>query len=68
VIIGLVILGTRSPGTSIQLAGDRVGDIAQLFLLLLEILGRGVLSVLIKPVSGFLDGFEKLEYVSDWLL
>jgi hypothetical protein len=58
--IRLVVLATRSSGTSIQFAGDGVGDIAQLLLLLLKILGLSVLGVLLKPVGGFLDGFEKL--------
>lgn len=66
--IGLIVLATRSSGTGIQLAGDGVGDVAQLLLLLLEILGLSVLGVLLKPVGGFLDGFEKLDCVSKWLL
>jgi hypothetical protein len=67
VSIRLVVLATRSSGTSIQLASDGVGDIAQLLLLLLEIFGLGVLGVLLKPVGGFLDSFEKLDCVSKWL-
>jgi hypothetical protein len=66
--IGLIVLATRSSGTGIQLAGDGVGDVAQLLLLLLEILGLSVLGVLLKPVGGFLDRFEKLDCVSKWLL
>ena len=45
---------------AVQLAGDRVRDVRQLLLLLLEVLGGGGSRVLLKPVSGLLDSVEDL--------
>lgn len=55
---GLVATATAS--RLVELASDGVGDVGQLLLLLLEVLsGRGG-SVLLEPVSGLLDGLQKL--------
>lgn len=48
----------------IQFTSDGVGDVAELLLLLLEVLGRGGRAVLLKPFGGFLDGVKKLEQLS----
>ena len=56
----LWLLGLWSTRTSVHFAGDRVSDVAQLLLLLFEVLGRGGGAVLIHPVLGFFDGFEEL--------
>lgn len=53
---GLVILISRS--RAIELAGDGVGHVGQLLLLLLEVLGGGFGSVVLEPVSDLLDGVQ----------
>lgn len=50
----------RDIPSGVQLARDGVGHIAQLLLLLLEILRARRGGVLVQPVGGFLDGFEEL--------
>lgn len=49
---------------AIKLAGDGVCDIAQLLLLLLEVLHRGVFGVLLKPICGLLNSFQELRSIS----
>ena len=46
--------------SAVQFARDRVSDVAQLFLLLVKVLGRGRVCVFFHPVDGFLDGFHEL--------
>lgn len=57
---GLVILATRGTTRAVELAGDGVGDVGQLLLLLLKVLGRGSGSVLLEPLSSLLDGVNDL--------
>lgn len=45
---------------AVQFAGDGVGDVAELLLLLLKVFGRGCRGVLLEPLSGFFDGFKEL--------
>jgi hypothetical protein len=65
---GLVIITVvwHSTGTTtlttVHLAGDGVGDVAELLLLLLKVLSSGISGVLFDPVLGFFDGFEELLY------
>ena len=46
--------------TAVQLAGNWVGDIAELLLLLLKVFCGSGGGVLLDPVLSFLDGFKKL--------
>jgi hypothetical protein len=55
----VVVVGHATGTASVKLGGDGVGDIAQLLLLLVEVLGNGGGSVLLKPVLGLLDSLEK---------
>lgn len=57
---GLVIVATRSTAGAVKLAGDGVGDVRQLLLLLLKVLGGGSGRVLLEPLSGLLNGIDKL--------
>ena len=57
---GLIIALAARCTTAVQLAGDRVRDVRQLLLLLLEVLGGGSSRVLFEPVSGLLDSVEDL--------
>lgn len=54
VVIVLLCGGSRA----IQLAGNRVGHVGQLLLLLLEVLCGGRGTVLIEPIMNFLDGVQ----------
>ena len=58
-LIVIVWHAARSTSTAIQLARDRIRDVRQLLLLLVEVLGRGRGGALIEPVLSFLDGFKK---------
>jgi hypothetical protein len=42
----------------VELAGDWVGDVAELLLLLIKVLLGGIRRVLLKPLNGLLDGVE----------
>lgn len=46
--------------TLVHLGGDGVGDVGQLLLLLLEVLGSGLSAVLIEPLGSLLDSVEDL--------
>lgn len=50
----VILLG----GRAIQLAGDGVGHVGQLLLLLLEVLGGSSGSVVVEPVGHLLDGIQ----------
>lgn len=63
VVNGLIIVTARS-GATVHLGGDGVGNVGQLLLLLLEVLGRGSGGVLLEPVLRLLDGIENLVCVS----
>lgn len=58
----LLVAGTAS--ATVHLGGDGVGDVGQLLLLLLKVLGIGLGAVLLQPVDGLLDGVEKLSRLS----
>ena len=61
----LVIHGRHlAAGATVQLAGDRIGHIAELLLLFLEIFRASFAGVFLQPVSGLFDGFQKLIDVS----
>lgn len=54
-------LATSATSTSrVQLARDRVSDVRELLLGLLEVLSGGSGGVLVKPLGGLLNGIENL--------
>ena len=57
-----VIISRRTGAfaSTVELARNGIGHIAELFLLLLEVLSGGGLGILLEPVGGFLDGFREL--------
>ena len=57
-----LIFATRlaSCTAAVQLAGDGVGHVGQLLLLLLEVLSRGRGSVLLEPLGSLLDSVQDL--------
>lgn len=55
----VIILSTLA--SAIELAGDWVGDVRELLLLLFEVFGGGSGAVLIQPVNSFLDSIDDLE-------
>lgn len=57
---GLVVGSAGAAGALVHLGGDGVGNIGQLLLLLLEVLGGCSGAVLLKPGGGLLDGLENL--------
>lgn len=56
----LLVLLRHASRAAVQLAGDGVRDIRELFLLLFEVFACGGGGVLVKPLGGFFDGFEEL--------
>lgn len=56
--VRLVVLVSLT--STVKLAGDRVGNAGQLLPLLLEVLGGGRGTILIKPVSDLLDSIQNL--------
>lgn len=46
------------PSRAVKLAGNWIGNIGQLFLLLLELLGGGGSGVLLEPLGGLLNGVQ----------
>lgn len=50
--------------TLVHLGGDGVGDVGQLLLLLLKVLGAGVGAVLLKPLSSLLNSLKDLFHKS----
>ena len=63
VVAGLVIVVGHASGTAsaaVKLAGDGVGDIAELLLLLIEVFGSGIGGVVVEPVLDLLDGVKDL--------
>lgn len=57
-IVAVVILLSCSTSASVHLAGDWVSDVGKLLLLLLKLFGSSGSGVLLKPLSGLLDGVE----------
>ena len=55
-----ILLTTVTTGTLVHLGGDGVGDVGQLLLLLIEVLGGGVSAVLLEPLGSLLDSLEDL--------
>jgi hypothetical protein len=62
-VVHRLVVTTSTTSRLVELAGDGIGNVGQLLLLLLEVLGGRSSSVLLKPVSGLLDGLQKLVYV-----
>lgn len=60
VVHRLVVATSTTTSRLVELASDGVGNVGQLLLLLLEVLGGRSGSVLLEPVSGLLDGLQKL--------
>ncbi len=56
----LLIFLRHASRAAVQLAGDGVSDVGEFFLLLFEVFACGCGGVLIEPLGGFFDGFEKL--------
>jgi hypothetical protein len=52
-----IVLATS---TLVHLGGDGVGNVGQLLLLLLKVLGGGVGAVLLEPLSSLLNSFKDL--------
>jgi hypothetical protein len=55
----VIVVGHATGTASVELGGDGVGDIAQLLLLLVKVLGDGGGGVLLEPVLSLLDSLEK---------
>lgn len=53
-----IVLGATS--TLVHLGGDGVGDVGQLLLLFLKVLGGGVGAVLLEPLGSLLDSVKNL--------
>jgi hypothetical protein len=63
VVAGLVIVVGHASSTAsaaVKLAGDGVGDVAELLLLLVKVLGGSLSGVVVEPVLGLLDSIENL--------
>lgn len=56
--MAVVVILLLGGGSAVQLAGDRVGHVGQLFLLLLKVLSSGRRGVLLEPVIDFLDSIQ----------
>ena len=54
-----IVLGATS--TLVHLGSDGVGDVGQLLLLLLKVLGGGVGAVLLEPLGSLLDSVKNLD-------
>jgi hypothetical protein len=59
-IITVVWHTSCTAALTVQLAGDWVGNAAELLLLLFEVFSGGGCGVLLDPVLGLLNGLEKL--------
>lgn len=60
---GFVIVVGHASGTAsaaVKLAGDGVGNVAELLLLLIEVLGGSIGGVVVEPVLDLLDGVKNL--------
>lgn len=66
--ITLLLSRTFASGLSVHLGSNWVGDIGQLLPLLLKVLGRSLGTVLVKPLSGLLDGLSELYNIVSQLL
>lgn len=67
----LIVLATRSTARAVELAGDGVGHVRQLLLLLLKVLSGGSGGILLEPFSSLLDGINDLIYglvINQWIL
>lgn len=58
----VIVVGHASSTASaaVKLAGDGVGNVAELLLLLIEVLGGSIGGVVIEPVLGLLDSVKDL--------
>lgn len=56
----VLILLRHASGAAVQLAGDGVSDVGEFFLLLFKFFACGCGGVLVEPLGGFFDSFEKL--------
>lgn len=58
----VIVVGHASSTTSaaVKLAGNGVGNVAELLLLLIEVLGGSIGGVVVEPVLGLLDGIKDL--------
>ena len=63
-IVEITVIFGVAAGTLVHLGRDGVGDVRQLLLLLLKVLGGGVRGVLLEPLRGFLDGLQDLYIMS----
>lgn len=63
VVAGLVVVvghASSTASTAVKLAGDGVCDVAELLLLLIEVLGGGLGGVVVEPVLSLLDSIKDL--------
>ena len=65
----VIVVGHASStsGSAVELAGDGVGDVAELLLLLIEVLCEGSGCVVDKPVLSLLDSLENLFRNVSWM-
>jgi hypothetical protein len=63
VVAGWLLVTSWWSASGVKLAGNGVGDLAELLSLLLKVFGGGGGGVLLEPLGGFLNGLEKLELV-----
>lgn len=59
--VAALLLSTSVALALVHLGGDGVGNVGQLLLLLLKVLGGGLGAVLLEPLSGLLDSLEDLK-------
>ena len=64
--VGALLLSTSVALALVHLGRDGVGNVGELLLLLLKVLGGGLGAVLLEPLSGLLDSLEDLNSVSDY--
>jgi hypothetical protein len=57
-----IVWHASGTASAVHLAGNWVGNVAELLLLLLKVLGGGGGGVLLNPVLGLLDGFLELRW------
>lgn len=55
-----VTIVLRATSALVHLGGDGVGDVGQLLLLLLKVLGGGVGAVLLEPLGSLLNSVKDL--------
>ena len=62
----IIIVGHASSTASaaVKLAGNGVGDVAELLLLLIEVFSSSIGGVVVEPILDLLDGVKNLYFIS----